>query len=71
MPQLDGEGATKAIRSSETNAGVPIIGLTAHATSRDEQHFLAIGINGYVTKPIDRNKLYQEIARVIDNTYQK
>ncbi len=70
MPELDGIGATGAIRTfpgkgEGTDPAVPIIALTAFAMADDEAAFYRAGMNGYVTKPIDFDRLAREIARVI------
>ena len=66
MPILDGLEATKVIRDHEKNTGkhIPIIALTARAMQEDRQRCLAAGMDGYVAKPIDRQKLYEEIINV-------
>jgi signal transduction histidine kinase/ActR/RegA family two-component response regulator len=67
MPVLDGVGATAAIRAAEANTGrhTPIIALTAHAMTGDRERYLGAGMDGYVSKPIDRQVLFQEIDRVL------
>ena len=53
MPQLDGVGATRAIRSLPGRIGaVPIIALTANADPEDAAGYLAAGMNGVVEKPM-------------------
>ncbi|MCK5163187.1 MAG: response regulator [Desulfobacula sp.] len=66
MPEMDGFGATKAIRSSGNN--IPIIAVTAHAMHGDRQDFINAGMDDYISKPIDAKMLMQVIQRVMQNT---
>ncbi len=63
MPVMDGYEATQLIREKEQKTGqhIPIIALTARAMSGDRKRCLNIGMDGYVTKPIDRVKLFEAI----------
>jgi PAS domain S-box-containing protein len=65
MPILDGENTTIEIRRDTINSNTPIIALTAHALAGEAQRFLEIGMNSYITKPIDRELLFREIEKVI------
>jgi signal transduction histidine kinase/ActR/RegA family two-component response regulator len=67
MPRLSGIEATRAIRAAEAKTGchVPIIALTANAMKGDKEIYLEAGMDGYVSKPIDRDVLYREIERVL------
>jgi len=65
MPQLDGIGATKEIRSIGGSKGqTPIIALTANAMTGAEQEYLNAGMNGYVSKPIRPVELFQKLSEL-------
>jgi signal transduction histidine kinase/DNA-binding response OmpR family regulator len=58
MPNMDGFEATAAIRSQEAGARrIPIVALTANAMKTDADLCLAAGMDGFISKPIDRAKL--------------
>ena len=56
MPVLDGVAAVRAIRAGEAGSDkkdVPVVAMTAYAMEGDRERFLAEGMNGYLSKPID------------------
>lgn len=61
MPVVDGITATKEIR--KTDDKTPIIALTAYALQGDRERFMSHGMNGYLSKPVDAEKLYDLIDR--------
>jgi signal transduction histidine kinase/CheY-like chemotaxis protein len=64
MPELDGFGATRKIRTlPEPMCKVPIIALTAHALAGDRERVLAAGMDDYTTKPIRVRTLEQLLLR--------
>ncbi|HEY7799288.1 MAG TPA: ATP-binding protein [Hyphomonadaceae bacterium] len=66
MPVMDGMEAIVRIRSSgQPWSTLPVIALTANAMSGDRERLLALGMSGYVSKPVDRLELYAEIERVL------
>jgi len=67
MPSMDGVEATAAIRKRESAAGdhIPIIAMTAHAMSGDRQHFLENGMDGYISKPVHQEELFEVIESVL------
>ncbi len=67
MPLMDGVEATQAIRSDASlgaRAKVPIIAMTAYAMTGDREKFLAAGMDGYVPKPVDMDRLRNAIDRL-------
>jgi CheY-like chemotaxis protein len=67
MPVMDGPETIRRIRdANEEWATVPVIALTADAMSGDRERLLALGMSGYVSKPIDQRELIAEICRVRD-----
>ncbi len=69
MPVMDGLTATRAIRARELASGeprVPIIALTARAMAEDAANCRQAGMDGFVTKPVDRLLLAQALAAVIN-----
>jgi two-component system, sensor histidine kinase and response regulator len=69
MPEMDGFEATAAIRETEkTNGGrVPIIAMTAHAMKGDREQCLDAGMDGYVSKPIQVQKMAEAIESLTGN----
>ncbi|OIQ50110.1 Autoinducer 2 sensor kinase/phosphatase LuxQ [Pseudodesulfovibrio hydrargyri] len=65
MPGLDGVATTKVIRG-DLGLDIPVIALTAHAMQGDRDRFIEAGMNGYVSKPFEIDRLQQEIERVMD-----
>jgi signal transduction histidine kinase/ActR/RegA family two-component response regulator/HAMP domain-containing protein len=67
MPVMDGIETIKRIRS--VNApfrDIPVIALTADAMSGDRERLLALGMSGYVAKPVEQRALVSEIHRVLN-----
>ncbi|WFU24836.1 ATP-binding protein [Bradyrhizobium sp. CB1717] len=65
MPQLDGIEATKRIRTHEATIGgrhTPILALTANTLVEDRYACFEAGMNGFLIKPLDRDKLDEALA---------
>ncbi|MET0266367.1 MAG: 7TM diverse intracellular signaling domain-containing protein [Duganella sp.] len=71
MPMMDGEQATRLIRAGGNedyrvlDPGVPVIALTANASDHDRARYLAGGMDGFLSKPVDERLLYDQIEKVI------
>lgn len=66
MPDMDGFEATRTIRAWERKAGrkpIPIIAVTAHVMSGDAEQCLQSGMNAYLAKPVELDKLQQMLAQ--------
>ncbi|MCB1820665.1 MAG: PAS domain S-box protein, partial [Candidatus Competibacteraceae bacterium] len=65
MPEMDGLEATKRLRALPEGQTVPIIAMTAAVMSADREASLSVGMNDFITKPIDVNKLTSILLRWI------
>ncbi len=62
MPEMDGFEATDRLRKSDKrNCDTPIIAITADAILGQEDKCRAVGVNGYLTKPVSPDDLIQMI----------
>jgi CheY-like chemotaxis protein len=67
MPQQDGLAATRRIREEAELRSVPVIALTAFDTDGFRQAAFVVGFNGYLTKPIDFDRLRSLMAKLLSN----
>jgi CheY-like chemotaxis protein len=70
MPNMDGFDATRTIREREKLSGahIPIIAMTAYAMKGDREKCFEVGMDGYVSKPINVNELEQALDDLIKDT---
>lgn len=65
LPVMDGWAAASAIKADPQTQKVPIIALTAHAMAGDREKALQAGCDDYHPKPIDFNKLLEQIDALL------
>ena len=62
MPEMDGFEATRHIRDRGFEH-IPIIAMTANAMSGTRERCLAAGMNDYITKPVNRDRVFQILKK--------
>ena len=63
MPVMSGYEATRLIRGDARSKDLPIIAMTAHALQEVREECLAVGMNDYVTKPIEKGWVFSVLSR--------
>ena len=63
MPELDGYQTTIEIRKNEMYNDVPIVAMTANALLGDREKCLSIGMNDYISKPVDKKELVRVLGQ--------
>lgn len=72
MPEMDGYQATAAIRERDRKLGIhtPILAMTAHALDGDREKCLNAGMDGYASKPIEPEIVFNEIDRILASIHK-
>ena len=65
LPVMDGWEAARTLKADSSTASIPIIALTAHALTGDEQKALDAGCDAYDTKPVDFKRLLGKISSAL------
>jgi len=65
LPALDGLAATRRIRENEALRDVPVVAVTAFGTEGFQRAAYDAGVSGYLTKPLDFDRMNQLIARLL------
>ena len=65
LPVLDGWEATRRIKAARHTAGIPVIGLSAHALSGDEEKARGVGCDDFDTKPVELPRLIGKIEALL------
>ena len=67
LPFMDGWTATREIKANSDLKHIPVIGLSAHAMNGDAQKALEAGCDEYLTKPVDEDRLFDVLERLLIN----
>jgi two-component system, sensor histidine kinase and response regulator len=72
MPAMNGYQTAAAIRRKEraSNSHTPIIALTAHVPGADSQEWLKVGMDAFMTKPIDVDLLISLIKNIVQSAHK-
>jgi len=65
LPYIDGQEATRRIKSTVETKDIPVIALTSHAMAGDRERFIEVGCDEYDTKPIDFLRLLTKIENLL------
>lgn len=67
MPEMSGYELLERIRQKERWRSIPVIAVTAHARSEDEEEIMRAGFNGYIGKPINVMSLMDQISQILQS----
>ena len=67
MPNMNGYLATQKIRAIPEKNNIPIIAMSANAFDEDKKKALNVGMDGYISKPIDMDKVGKQIIKILKN----
>jgi CheY-like chemotaxis protein len=65
LPVINGWEATRRIKANAALRAIPIIALSAHAMTGDEEKALQSGCDDYLSKPLDEALLFAKLARFL------
>ena len=65
LPIIDGYEATRPLKSETSTQKIPIVMLTAHALTSDQEKALQAGANAYAAKPVNFKQLLEQIDKLL------
>lgn len=66
LPDIDGLEATSRIKANPDLQAIPVVALTANAMYGDEERALSAGCDGYISKPVSRAKLVEQVKQYLN-----
>ncbi|WP_051541794.1 response regulator [Clostridium lundense] len=70
MPEMNGVEAMRVIKQEKRFKKIPIIALTAYALEEDKEKLIQLGMDDYLSKPIDKEKLYEMVNKHLKLSYE-
>jgi|SaaInl4_135m_RNA_FD_contig_21_3461230_length_847_multi_4_in_0_out_0_1 CheY-like chemotaxis protein len=65
MPRMDGHELLRLLKAGEKTSGIPVIFLSAKAQQKDVEAGMALGADGYLTKPFDSRTLSDQVEEIV------
>ena len=71
MPEMDGYELTRRVRAGDIAPDLPIIAITANALEGEAEKGIALGMDAYLTKPLDIRELWETLCRYLPHTLER
>jgi CheY-like chemotaxis protein len=68
MPVLNGFEAVEKLKSDPATKDIPVLAVTAQVMEEDKERCTLLGVEGFVTKPINLEELIEQVERVLSKT---
>lgn len=65
LPVVDGWEAARRLKADENLKSIPIIALSAHAMTGDEERALRCGCDDYLSKPLHEDRLFEKLVKFL------
>jgi two-component system cell cycle response regulator DivK len=65
IPKMDGWEVARLLKADDRTSRIPILAVTGHATSEHRTRATALGLDRFLTKPIEPRRLEQEVSQVL------
>ena len=69
MPKMDGLALAREIRGDARFSGLPIIVVTASGKEQDQVRAAGVGVDTFLTKPVDSEELVREVGRLVNRNF--
>jgi len=71
MPYMDGIEFVKSVRSDPARSEIPILMVTTEADPEERERAMAVGVNGYLVKPVTAETVTQNIRHILKNMFSQ